>query len=341
MGSSRDHHPIHTFDIDDYLNRFVPRPRFYLLPVPISHWFGYRPPKGDYQPPSHPPSVLLSWLFSSIGAFIGISIIENIFRILPQLDGNHVPIVIASFGAAAILEYNAFESPLGQPRNLVLGQVLGASIGVGIAKLFLLLPEQRFTDLQWLAGALSVAAADAVMSMTKTVHPPAGATALLAATNKEILEIGWWLVALVLLAALLMLVSAMLVNNLYKRFPLYWWTPVDLTKSNQTQIVQVKDIEKDDVESDSSTQSSSNVDLTEDAQRYSVRQGSGLSTVAERVMKPVSSAEKERRNIHNNPETRISIDADRIVIPDWVQLSSWEAQVLEGFQKRLREQQID
>lgn len=151
---------------------------------------------------------------------------------MPPLSGHAVPIIIASFGAAAILEYNTIESPLAQPRNLVVGHFLSAVVAVAITKLFLLLPTyQRFDHLRWLAGALAVGAASVLMSFTKTVHPPAGATALLAATNVEIQELGWWLLPLVLLAAMLMLASALVLNNVAgRRFPIYWWTPVDLKK---------------------------------------------------------------------------------------------------------------
>ena len=68
----------------------------------------------------------------------------------------------------------------------MLSHVFASVIGVGITKIFALLPPERFLDLRWLAGALAVGASSAVMSMTKTVHPPAGATALLAATTPEI-----------------------------------------------------------------------------------------------------------------------------------------------------------
>ncbi|KAK5946467.1 hypothetical protein PMZ80_000610 [Knufia obscura] len=338
--SSQERHPIHTFDIDSHLNHIIPRPRFYLLPKPISYWFGYRAPKSQSQnqnqsPPSQPTSVLLNWLFSFLGAFIGIAIIENVFRHLPTLGGHPAPLVIASFGAAAILEYNAIESPLSQPRNLIMGHFLSAVIGVGITKLFHLLPEARFEDLRWLAGALSVGIASTVMGVTKTVHPPAGATALLAATTPEMTVLGWWLLPLVLLACCLMLSSAMLVNNLYKRFPVYWWTPADLENLRQSEVVKAKDVEKD---GGSSVGSVSDVGGGKVGR---IEGGSGSDTVAashdEGEGEEFDTAEKKRlRNIHDNPEMKVQIEIDRIVVPDWMGLSQWEVEVLEGFQMRLR-----
>lgn len=219
--------PSEPFDIDIFLNRFVPVPRFHYLASCISFFFGYRPPTGRQTPPKS--LALHVWLTSFFGAFIGISIVSNVYLSLPPLSGHEVPTIIASFGAAAILEYNTIESPLSQPRNLIIGHALSSVIGVGVTKLFHLLPPQRFDELRWLAGALSVGLASLAMAMTKTVHPPAGATALLAATTQEVTVLGWWLPALIVLGCILMLVSAMLVNNLCgRRWPIYWWTAVDL-----------------------------------------------------------------------------------------------------------------
>ena len=106
MAKDSERHPVHTFDIDNYLNHIIPRPRWHILPSAISRWFGYRKPATRDERAKPATSVLLVWLFSFLGGFIGIAIIENVFLNLPKLDGHQVPIVIASFGAAAILEYS-------------------------------------------------------------------------------------------------------------------------------------------------------------------------------------------------------------------------------------------
>ena len=91
-----------------------------------------------------------------------------------------------------MLVYGAIESPLAQPRALLGGHFIAALIGVSITKLFALLHnEQKFDELRWLAGSLSTATAIVAMQITETTHPPAGASALLAAVNPEITELGW------------------------------------------------------------------------------------------------------------------------------------------------------
>jgi hypothetical protein len=99
-----------------------------------------------------------------------------------------------------------------------------------VGKLFLL--SDNFEDIKWLGGALACASATAVMALTKTVHPPAGATALLAVVDPTLIQVGWFLIPVMLLGCTLMLGAAMLINNLERRFPVYWWTPEDLRQAN-------------------------------------------------------------------------------------------------------------
>lgn len=96
-----------------------------------------------------------------------------------------------------MLLYGAIESPLAQPRALLGGHFIASLIGVCITKLFILsYGEQRFDELRWLAGSLSTATAIVVMQITETTHPPAGASALLAAVSPEITELGWLVIFL-------------------------------------------------------------------------------------------------------------------------------------------------
>jgi CBS-domain-containing membrane protein len=80
-------------------------------------------------------------------------------------------------------------------------------------------------SLRWLAGALAVSCAIVVMQLTKTVHPPAGATALVAATTTDplILSQGWWLVLTpVAWGFTMMVLLAVIVDNVFAEYPLYW-----------------------------------------------------------------------------------------------------------------------
>ena len=120
-------------------------------------------------------------LWSWIGAFLGISLVSIChFNLLAESD---LVMIIGSFGASAVLAYGAVRSPLAQPRNLLGGHVISAVIGVASFQLFEPIP--------WLAGSFAVATAIAVMHMTKTLHPPGGATALIAVIGSDIKYTVW------------------------------------------------------------------------------------------------------------------------------------------------------
>jgi CBS-domain-containing membrane protein len=165
-----------------------------------------------------PPRVSLAEiLWSWLGAFLGIAAVAYINYGL--LDKTDLMMLIGSFGASAVLIYGASKSPLAQPRNLLGGHVISAIIGVTCFKIL--------DPYLWLAAALAVATSIAVMHATKTLHPPGGATALIAViSGPKVANLGY-LYALVPVGAgaLVMLAVALLINNLapQRRYPEFWW----------------------------------------------------------------------------------------------------------------------
>lgn len=64
------------------------------------------------------------------------------------------------------------------------------------------------------------------MFVTGTLHPPGGATALIAATSKPSAEMSWKFIPAILVCSLVMLGWACIINNLgRRRYPIYWWSP--------------------------------------------------------------------------------------------------------------------
>lgn len=64
-----------------------------------------------------------------------------------------------------------------------------------------------------------------MMGITKTVHPPAGATALLAAVDNRVRDMGWLLIPVVIVSSGLMIGVGLLLGNVQRTYPRYWWTP--------------------------------------------------------------------------------------------------------------------
>lgn len=277
------------FDLDNYINSYIPASRIGRLPRPIAHFLGYRKtPKPDL------PSLLIyAWAF--IGAFVGILIVSALSKYAPGLQQYNPPIVIASLGASAILDYNAIHTPLAQPRNAFFGQLLSSVLGVCISKLFQL--GNNFNDTQWVAGALACAVASFVMGITGTTHPPGGATAVLACTNTQIVNMGWMFIPFVMMGSVIMLAWALIVNNLQRQYPNYWWTAEELPRG------KVRDLEKVD---------------TRDSQR----------TLAH---------DQDQEAADVVEEGKIVVETGRVMVPDRLRLTGQEVQLLAELQRRLRE----
>ncbi len=153
-----------------------------------------------------------SWL----GSFLGIGLVAGLNY--GWLEGRDLLLLIAPFGASAVLVYGALKSPLAQPRNLVGGHLLAALIGVTAFKLL--------GGHLWLAAALAVAFTIALMHATKTLHPPGGATALVAVIGgPKIYSLGYFFVLMPVGAGVaVLLLVALIVNNLpaTRRYPEFW-----------------------------------------------------------------------------------------------------------------------
>lgn len=141
------------------------------------------------------------WTF--IGAFVGIGLIGYIqSAYLPVVDNTFL---VGSFGASAVLIYGVIDSPLAQPRNLLGGHVLSAILGVTV---------NHLVPVPWLAAALAVSSSIVLMQVTKTLHPPGGATALIAVIGTErVKDLGYLYVLNPILSGVIILLSVALFFN--------------------------------------------------------------------------------------------------------------------------------
>ena len=110
---------------------------------------------------------------------------------------------------------------------------------MSVSKLFQYHPE--YEKIKWIAGAVGCALSSAVMLLTGTVHPPGGASAVLAATEPAITAMGWYFVGLVAWGATLMILVGLLINNIQRQFPMYWWTPLDISRAKRQDLETMPD----------------------------------------------------------------------------------------------------
>ena len=171
--------------------------------------------KGTTQSPPRVGISEVAW--SWLGAFVGIAIVGLLQGVFVDEFGQGL--LIGSFGATAVLVYGAIRSPLAQPRNVLGGHIISALIGV--------VSYQLIGDIVWLAAALAVSTSIAVMHMTKTLHPPGGATALIAVIGGESVHKLGYLYAFIPvgLGAIILIIVAIVLNNFAKnrRYPEFWF----------------------------------------------------------------------------------------------------------------------
>ena len=109
---------------------------------------------------------LINNLLSGLGAFLCIS-----FLAFLNLSDYGSVWLIPPFGASMVLVMAVHESPLAQPKNILLGHILSAMSGVLIFSLM---------GTTFISIGLSVGLAVFVMASFNIIHPPAGANPIIA-----------------------------------------------------------------------------------------------------------------------------------------------------------------
>lgn len=144
-------------------------------------------------------------------AFVGVTTGLGVVTYLTFLKG--IPVLVASLAATACLIFVAPNAPAAQPRNVLCGQVMSAGVGVIIYHL---------GDSSWYVAALGAGLSVVAMMATRTLHPPAAATAVIAVITQP----GWLFPLLpVAVGAAILIVAGVVINNLIlvRRYPYYWW----------------------------------------------------------------------------------------------------------------------
>ncbi len=146
-------------------------------------------------------------LISFIGAFIAINTLAII------CINNDQSLLIAPFGASTVLIFGAEESPLAQPRNLIMGNLLGA-----ISAVF----SSSFFGNNSFSCGIAVAIAIAFGQLFRCLHPPAGAVALLGVISNANLN---FILSPVLIGSLILVTWGVIFNRISNKkslYPIHW-----------------------------------------------------------------------------------------------------------------------
>lgn len=120
-----------------------------------------------------------------------------------------------------VLLYEAYQAPLSQPRNVFGSYTVCSIVGVTVR----IVAGDTIGIQKWIVGALAVAFAIGAMNLTKTIHPPGGACALIAVIGGDTIHnLGYGYVLTSMGAAAVMISVALIGNNLIynRQYPLYW-----------------------------------------------------------------------------------------------------------------------
>lgn len=118
-------------------------------------------------------SEMLKSIYAGVAATLAIAILAYLDRFFEGAIW-----IMAPFGATAVLVFGLPQSPLAQPKNVILGHLLTAIVGLVFVK---------FIGVEPWSLAVATGIGISLMLITKTTHPPAGANPILV----MLLNPGW------------------------------------------------------------------------------------------------------------------------------------------------------
>jgi 4-amino-4-deoxy-L-arabinose transferase-like glycosyltransferase len=235
------------------------------LPPHLSRFLGYPQPTSNAPHEALPilPFTIVhnlsvkyeTCICATLGSFVSILLIEAIMSTSTAFRNvYHSPSIVTSFGASAVLVFGVIDTPLAQPRNVMIGQLVSVVLAISITKLWVLghpdyvdhLDNLGFYTPGFINGALCMSLALLGQMLLGAVHPPGGATALAAATDPVIVALSWHYIPVVLVSSAVMLGWALVINNLgRRRYPMYWWSPgVRFLEAVEKEVKHLKEEER-------------------------------------------------------------------------------------------------
>jgi len=138
-------------------------------------------------------------IIAGVGALLGLSFIGVIAQ------SANTMMLIAPFGATAVLLFSAPNSPFSNPWNVFGGYLISTVIGAIVL---------TYTNAQWLPIAIGLGLVIMLMHGFKVIHPPAGANFLIVTQG----HLSFYLMEPLIIGLITLLIVAMSIQRIKKKF---------------------------------------------------------------------------------------------------------------------------
>jgi len=164
---------------------------------------------------------LICWppLLGGIGAGVTIAILAYITFQSALAGTNYGLWLTASFGSSVVVVFGYPNNEFAQPKNVLLGHLLCALIGVMFVTLFKISQDRTVF---FLMIGLAVGIAVMLMMAFKITHPPAGGNTILVMLTQDSFQ---FIIFPIMVGAITIIIGGLIYNRLIlkKNYPLKWF----------------------------------------------------------------------------------------------------------------------
>jgi len=164
---------------------------------------------------------IICWppLLGGIGAGATITILAYITFQSILSDTNYGLWLAASFGSSVVVVFGYPDNEFSQPKNVLLGHLLCALIGIIFVTLFKITQDRTIF---FLAIGLAVGLSVMLMMALKITHPPAGGNAIVVMLTQDSFQ---FLIFPIMVGAITIIIGGVIYNRfiLKKNYPLKWF----------------------------------------------------------------------------------------------------------------------
>jgi len=163
---------------------------------------------------------IICWppLLGGIGAGVTITILAYITYQSVLAGTNYGLWLAASFGSSVVVVFGYPDNEFAQPKNVLLGHLLCALVGIIFVTLFKISQDR---SIFFLAVGLAVGIAVMLMMAFRITHPPAGGNTIVVMLTQDSFQ---FLIFPIMVGAITIIIGGLIYNRLIlkKNYPLKW-----------------------------------------------------------------------------------------------------------------------